>query len=96
KLAVARSWKSLESYQMYTYHENHHSSGYPNSVPISCGLYDFAWLRVPSKKNVTETIEARHAPLDTKLKIDEVEETKSTTSNTICGGKKTVTSPRVS
>ncbi|TGZ51708.1 hypothetical protein DBV15_03896 [Temnothorax longispinosus] len=46
-----------------------HGSGYPNSVPISCGLYDFARLRVPSKKNVTETIEARHAPLDTKVAV---------------------------
>lgn len=45
------------------------ASGYPNSVSISCGLYDSAWLRVPSKKNVTETIETRHALFDTKVAV---------------------------
>lgn len=55
---------------MYIYtHRKLHGSGYPNSAPISCRLYDSVRLRVPSKKNVTETIEARHAQFDTKVAV---------------------------
>lgn len=68
-IAISETLGIVSDIYIYTHQKLHGGSGYPNSVSISCGLYDSAWLRVPSKKNVTETIEARHALFDTKVAV---------------------------